>query len=459
MGRKARGTVYESSGSIYLAITLDKRRHFRLEACSSKQEAELRQDLIVNVAQRLKKAGRVDTAIRFCEQASTSNEVTLAKLIQLMEGLLGGSEELESRPAAPSKRPMASMTVSAFGELWTSNELAKRYRGRVRRIDHKDNKSRLDRYVYPVAVDGRTVGDTPLDELTIDHADEVLSQANLPAGSLRHVAQCLNRMFTLAVYPARVLKHSPLPRGWMPAPNRSKAKSYLFPAEDAAVLAYTAAPLVTRVLLGFLSREGPRKGNVASLRWSDLTLDLPGGRGYAVIDRTKSGADGRWVLAPGTAEALRRWRRLCPSEQLVFPAEAVPRSPRRNHGKPMNVDKLGENLRKWLRAVGVNRPQLFESTNDRLQLRAHDLRVTFVTLSLANGETEDWVRRRTGHKSSTMIALYRQDADTYGELNLGPLTPLYKAIPELASLPVDDVSSSDALQRHDQRGVLRVVGG
>jgi integrase len=66
-------------------------------------------------------------------------------------------------------------------------------------------------------------------------------------------------------------------------------------------------------------------------------------------------------------------------------------------------------------------------------MRGHDLRATFVTINLANGKTETWISDRTGHKSSQMIARYRRMARTHAELNLGDLTPLASAIPELSA--------------------------
>ena len=60
----------------------------------------------------------------------------------------------------------------------------------------------------------------------------------------------------------------------------------------------------------------------------------------------------------------------------------------------------------------------------------HDLRATFVTVSLANGKTETWVADRTGHRSGAMINRYRRAARTWAELGLGSLAPLDEAIPE-----------------------------
>jgi integrase len=62
------------------------------------------------------------------------------------------------------------------------------------------------------------------------------------------------------------------------------------------------------------------------------------------------------------------------------------------------------------------------------------MRATFVTVSLAQGQTETWVADRTGHRSSQMLQTYRRIARTYQELSLGPLAPLHECIPELAQL-------------------------
>lgn len=80
----------------------------------------------------------------------------------------------------------------------------------------------------------------------------------------------------------------------------------------------------------------------------------------------------------------------------------------------------------------MKRGKLFQRTVDRIPLRVHDLRATFVTLALANGKTEAWVMARTGHKTSIMLARYRRDATSIAELSLGWFTALHEAIPELA---------------------------
>jgi integrase len=105
----------------------------------------------------------------------------------------------------------------------------------------------------------------------------------------------------------------------------------------------------------------------------------------------------------------------------------------------MSIGSIAVQLREGLKQAGVTRAQLFEQSGKRIRLRAHDLRATFITLALMNAQTEDWVRTRTGHKTSQMIARYRREAATAEELGLGRLRPLHEAIPELA-----EIGSSEA---------------
>lgn len=191
-------------------------------------------------------------------------------------------------------------------------------------------------------------------------------------------------------------------------------------------------PLVWRLFFGFLAREGLRREDAATLEWSNLSLGLDGSMGHLVLDETKNGRGASWAMDSGTTEALRRWQRRCPSGPWVFPTEALPRHRRRRCGQPLHVDHAGEILRRALRLAGVEREKLFQNGNNRLQLRAHDLRATFVTLALARGKSEDWVMQRTGHSSSVMLSRYRREAKTAHELGLGWLKPLHEVIPELA---------------------------
>jgi integrase len=91
--------------------------------------------------------------------------------------------------------------------------------------------------------------------------------------------------------------------------------------------------------------------------------------------------------------------------------------------------------------AGVDRQQLFEQSEKRLALRVHDLRATFVTVSLASGKSEAWVMDRTGHRSSQMVNLYRRQARMLEEVRIGSLSPLSEALPELRTTVGEDKSA------------------
>lgn len=115
----------------------------------------------------------------------------------------------------------------------------------------------------------------------------------------------------------------------------------------------------------------------------------------------------------------------------------------------MSVGKASDKLRDALFAAEQKRAQLYMRNENRLRLRHHDLRATFVTLSLAMDRSEEWVMRRTGHMSSNTLAIYKRHAKTVKELELGWLHPMHELIPELR--PLGDGGRS--------KGHLRLVGG
>jgi hypothetical protein len=240
----------------------------------------------------------------------------------------------------------------------------------------------------------------------------------------------MHRILGLAVYPLKLIRVNPLPKGWLPKASPAKAKGYLYPDDDAKLLACQTVPLCLRLFYGFLDREGPRFSEAVALDIADFNL----AKGAVDLDKNKTDDPRTWALDQAVVLALRAW---------VARREAAAGAPLAS-STPMFVDEEGKRLqydhqnakrfRAHLRAAGLEkeRPDLFERSASRMHIRLHDLRATFVTLSLANGKTETWVADRTGHKSSDMINKYRRAARTAAELNLGPLRPLNTSIPELA---------------------------
>lgn len=207
----------------------------------------------------------------------------------------------------------------------------------------------------------------------------------------------------------------------LPSGKSSKAFGWLYPDEDAALMACDDVPLAARLLYGFLVREGMRKDEALTLAWDDVDLE----RGIVRLDENKTDDPRAWALDPGVAQALSWWRdREESHEGRVFLGL---------RGRPVKTWRATQ-LREHLLVAGVDRSELHVTRGARVALRVHDLRATFVTLSLAAGRTETWVTDRTGHKSHSMVAKYKRAARTAAELNLGTVAPLDQAIPMIRKM-------------------------
>jgi hypothetical protein len=231
-------------------------------------------------------------------------------------------------------------------------------------------------------------------------------------------------LLTYAVYPLRLLPSLPIPKGWLPKGGNDKAKAWVYPSEDLALMQSRDEPLVRRLLFGVLDREGLRLGEALSLTWPDLDLD----HGVLRLDTNKTDDPRSWVMGEDVTRALKAWKEMrgdkVKKSPHVFPPALI--------GKRW---PLARQLRDGLERAGVTRPELLKPKTGRRVLRVHDLRGSFVTLALAAGQTEAWVTDRTGHKSSTMIYRYKRASRTAAELGLGWFAPLDEAIPEFAPKP------------------------
>jgi integrase len=370
------------------------------------ETAERREALLELVGQ-LKGAGGVDYewAVKTLEKAAAASDTQFENYKRVIGELVAGDSQHKA-----SAKPSSGETFQTFSERWTNGELARKWPDYVKaKKSAADDINRFER-LY------KTIGDVPLDRFALADAERAMAalDPDLASATRRQYAQLISKVLKLAVYPCKLIERTPLPVGFLPKVKTKKATAFLYPSEDAQLLACMKVPLARRVLYGFLAREGLRFGEATSLRWLDFDLV----RGVVTLDENKTDDPRAWALSAGVKEALSAFKRANASpEALVF---------------TIDEPRAAQTFRDDLREAKVDRPELFSETASRKQIRVHDLRATFVTLSLANGKTEAWVADRTGHKSSAMINKYRRQARQAAELKLGELAPLAQAIPELA---------------------------
>ncbi|XXX73319.1 tyrosine-type recombinase/integrase [Sorangium sp. So ce134] len=381
------------------------RRTFSLPTCRTEQEANARLEALAELAGRLLAAGQIVLGLPLLEQAAAREGSAFRDVRLAIDQLCKG----EARA-----RPSGETTFAEFAERVLSGQLAEQY------PDHVKATRSAYHYRNRLAHVLDVLGPVPLVRLTLDHADRAMSllPAHLEAGSRRSVAKIIHRILALATYPARLISSNPLPRGWVPKADADRAKAYLYPDEDQRVMGSQEIPLCYRIYYGFLDREGMRADEAGQLEWSNVDLE----RGAVVLDENKTDDPRAWALSPDVVRALRAWRQISPDKQHVF---VGPR------GHLLPGSNAAERFREHLRRAGVTRPELFETTDSRLNIRLHDTRATFITIKLANDRTETWISDRTGHKSSAQIHNYKRAARKVAELGLGDFAPLDEAIPEL----------------------------
>jgi hypothetical protein len=399
----SRGGARQKAGRYYAHTRFGhgERLEFRVPWAKTEGEAIARSHVMGEIAEALCSAGRRDlvraTVRRIAEAPTAKRLDTVRKAAAtLIDGALKAGHA-------------SDITFKQWGERYTSGELSRLWPDHVKAKDWSDDISRLKKYVYPL------VKDVPVTAFTFDHAGRVL--AELPPGrdaNRRHVAQIVGRLLHLAVFPGKLIASTPLPRGWLPKIKDRRHYSCLFPREEALVIGHGAASTAWRLFCGVLNREGMRLTELLDAAWWQFGLV----EGTFTATKTKTGDPRMWALRPDVAEAMRIWRLACTHERPFAYVEAL----------VSERSKIAEFFRRSIRAAGVNRPELFDTTEHTGRLRAHDMRATFVTVSIAEGKSEAWIRDRTGHRSTLMIDRYRRTARQFTELELGSLVDLVEAM-------------------------------
>jgi integrase len=396
-----------------------KRETFKLSSSKDEAQANERRSQLVELEKRMRGVDREIALAALRRVASATAGQTLRVACTLVDKLIGGW------------RPVASdcMTLGALADLWLSGELARRFPGDVRvKQSTGPARANLAKYILP------TLGNVPVDAITAESCDAVKhSLGHLRSNSRRQVLAPLKVLLDYAVQPLRLIERSPLPPKWLPKEGDTRSLCWIYPSEDAQLMACTAVPLWFRVLVGYLIREGGRVNEPCSQSISQF--DFSDGRNTATLEKrqTKTRKRRMWQLEAGTARALQRWIALRGADSSAYMFVNA-------DGRKVNTKtiKLPELLRASLKRAGVARAELFANTDDERNVCVHDTRRSFVTVKLALGLSEGWISARTGHLTSSELRGYQEAARSFAELKAGDFLPLDVAIPELRADLVSD---------------------
>lgn len=308
-------------------------------------------------------------------------------------------------------RPEGEMvTVQAFGERWTSGQLATEFPDQVRlRKSRTKDRGRLERWLYPL------VGHLPLAAVGTHHFEEIaknLIRKGLRASSRGSVLRLIKRLFDLAYYPAKLIPKNAFPESNFLPKETPRTLPFLRPSEDLTLMRCTRIRLKYRIFYGLLNRVGFRRSELRSLCWS--AVDFEAGV-LRFEDHKTVGHMGEKEVPLGPAEirALAWWRRQNPTDERVFRS------------------LLFNKLLRHLKMAGIRRDELFVTNDVRRRLSLHHLRGGFVTIACAQGRSTTWIMDRTGHLSLSSLARYLR-AGRLAE-RMGDWAPLHEAIPEIAA--------------------------
>ncbi|MBK8994142.1 MAG: tyrosine-type recombinase/integrase [Myxococcales bacterium] len=401
-------------------VTGGKRQSFSLPTCRTDAEAEARSAMVAGFAARLRRRGLLDSrAEALLRTVAEASDTMLGHATQIVSELLGDKlDPISAEPAGP--------TFAIVADEWTKGVLHERFPDHVERLTERFRdtvEKRLAKAIVPI------LGSKPIREVTRAHCEDVMrrlpvpkTKSELSRETRRQYAGLMHRVLNLAEL-AGYIDRNPLPRGWLPKPGKLKRFPILLPYEDEALLACQRIPVCYRVLWGVLHREGSRREEAVELTWREVDLQ----NGVVDLDENKTDHARFWKLSPGVRDVLTWWRELrggCEPDDRVFVDE---------HGRPLQFRPLADLCRAHLVEAGLDRADLFTAGPNKEHFGPHCYRRSFVTRSLANGQTEDWVRQRTGHTSSQLYR-YRQAARALAELDLGEVLPLDQAIPEFRAV-------------------------
>lgn len=234
-----------------------------------------------------------------------------------------------------------------------------------------------------------------INQITTAKVEKYISarqNAKVPIGTIRKVLVTLGQIFGYAVR-HRYIEHNPLRDAERPRdPGEGKKEiKVLTPEEINSFLDKAASQKYrTLFLLGIMS--GARQGELLGLKWTDLDLaenQLHVQRTYTKgrFFNTKTRTSNRRVdLGPAVIGELRKWKLACPPGELdlIFPNE---------EGNPINYSNMVN--RHFLPALkAANLPKI----------RFHDLRHTYASLLIEQGENIKYIQTQLGH-SSPMVTL------------------------------------------------------
>lgn len=352
---------------------------------------------------RLVKAKRYREAVAALEQmGAATNQRDFA-------GAEAAARKMAETVAEPAAAPVA-VTFRDINEMWLSGVLHERHAIEHKGEDSVANTRGLMNLILPI------LGNLPVASITVEDCDKVKTAVNakrkrngekLKLGQKKKYTRAVRQVLGFAVEPLRLIKVVPVSEDWcFKGQDEKKAFQMIYPREDAKLMRCGEVDIMDRFYLAMLWRYALRPGECARLRWRHLSF-VDDGLVKLNIDKTKTRRARSFHLDD---DAIAVFVALRPADaqlnDLVFP-----------HAFSVLKRVVQEVLHPALQVAGIDkdRPELFENTDERRHIVAHDGRATYITLKGGLGATELEIMRVSGHETSKEIRTYTREMGELAE--------------------------------------------
>jgi integrase len=332
-------------------------------------------------------------------------------------------QELKRSKRLGALAPVATSqeTVADFAKVWWARYVVPN----LQRHTQLAYASMLDVHIIPA------IGDLPLRSLNAEALWDLRAQmsgAGVGDGATRKTLVVIQSMLQRAVE-WRHIESNPAKLVRKPSQTRTRVVRPLSPEQVEAIRAalLEGGREADAALVAVLAYAGLRPGEALGLRWHDIrerTILVERSVAFGKLKSTKTGKSRTVRLLAPLAETLDAWRETTDRREptdLIFPGP---------DGAPWNLDRInnwrGRIFADATKAAGI------------LGVRPYDLRHSYISLLIAQGESVVAVAQQAGHSPTMALSTYAHLFDEHDRRDNRSAEELIRAARTLGS--VRDVS-------------------
>ena len=293
---------------------------------------------------------------------------------------------------------------------------------------HDDYRKLLERSIFP-SLKGLTVQEVTRERVKA-LASQCLGKGQSPK-TVQNTVRCLSSLLSHAMEDGLILSNpAAKPGKFLPKISKRRAINPLTREEVAILIAAAKSQAHPQyVLLLCAVRSGLRQGELVALEWGDLNfagrfIEVRRSHTHGKTTTPKNGESRRVDMSLELSQAFKVLRTERQLQAVANDWKAVPQWVFCDkHGRMLHHNAVRKAFHALLKSAGIRR------------VRFHDLRHTFASLLLQQGESPVYVKEQMGHSSIQVTV------DEYGHLIPGGNR---QAVDRLDGVPEESVSQSQS---------------